>query len=208
MDMSDVIKYTLSAAIELCEQLDNDVTNYHLKMLEYKRERDEARIDAQKSKAYKRVLKETNLRQTERIRYLEGATNHACGTPLSVALRERDEAREAFVIATDQIVIAQGKVREANKERDEAVEEIKEWKTLCLWGGTTEHIHGFIRGQQSRIQHLECERDEAMELLASEKITRNHIITRSVEVEQERDEAREEVKRLKVILDLIKKDTI
>ena len=33
------------------------------------RERDEARIDAQKSKAYKKVLKETNLRQTERIRY-------------------------------------------------------------------------------------------------------------------------------------------
>jgi hypothetical protein len=94
MDMSDVIKYPLSAAIELCEQLDNDETNYRLKMLEYKRERDEARIDAQKSKAYKRVLKETNLRQTERIRYLEGATNHACGTPLSVALRERDEARE------------------------------------------------------------------------------------------------------------------
>jgi hypothetical protein len=36
------------------------------------------------------------------------------------AERERDEAREAFVIATDQMVIAQGKVREANKERDEA----------------------------------------------------------------------------------------
>jgi hypothetical protein len=34
--------------------------------------------------------------------------------------RERDEARAAFVIATDQMVIAQGKLREANKERDEA----------------------------------------------------------------------------------------
>ena len=58
------------------------------------KERDEAREDAQKSKAYKRVLKETNLRQTERIRYLEGATNHASGTPLSRALKERDETRE------------------------------------------------------------------------------------------------------------------
>jgi hypothetical protein len=66
----------------------------HARQLE--RERDEARIDAQKSKAYKRVLKETNLRQTERIRYLEGATNHASGTPLSTALKERDEAREAL----------------------------------------------------------------------------------------------------------------
>ena len=83
------------------------------------------------------------------------------------------------------------KCEKLERERDEAREEIKEWKTLCLWGGTPEHIHGFIRGQQSRIQHLECERDEAMELLASEKITRNHIIKRSVEVEQERDEARE-----------------
>ena len=38
---------------------------------------------------------------------------------------------------------------------------------------------------------LERERDEARELLASEKITRNHIITRSVEVERERHEALE-----------------
>ena len=82
------------------------------------------------------------------------------------------------------------------RDRDEAVEEIKEWETLCLWGGTPEHIHGFIRGQQSRIQHLERERDEAFELLASEKITRNHIIKRSVEVERERDEAREDLKHI------------
>jgi len=33
-------------------------------------------------------------RQAERIQKLEGATNHAGGTPLSIALRERDEARE------------------------------------------------------------------------------------------------------------------
>ena len=39
---------------------------------------------------------------------------------------ERDDARAAFVIATDQTVIAQGKVREANKERDEARENLEE----------------------------------------------------------------------------------
>jgi hypothetical protein len=44
------------------------------------RERDEAR--------------EKIKRQAERICQLEGATNHAGGTPLSIALRERDEARE------------------------------------------------------------------------------------------------------------------
>jgi predicted house-cleaning NTP pyrophosphatase (Maf/HAM1 superfamily) len=44
--------------------------------------------------------------------------------------RERNEAREAFVIATDQMVIAQGKVREANKERDEAREAFREmWQS-------------------------------------------------------------------------------
>ena len=42
------------------------------------RERDEAR--------------EKIKRQAERIRKLEGATNHACGTPLAIAIRERDEA--------------------------------------------------------------------------------------------------------------------
>lgn len=42
--------------------------------------------------------------------------------------RERDEAREAFVIATDQMVIAQGKVREANKERDEAREQVDRYR--------------------------------------------------------------------------------
>jgi predicted house-cleaning NTP pyrophosphatase (Maf/HAM1 superfamily) len=46
------------------------------------------------------------------------------------AIRERDEAREAFVIATDQMVIAQCKVREANKERDEAREEVRLLKAI------------------------------------------------------------------------------
>ena len=139
--MSDVIKYPLSAVIELCKQLDNDTPEtdantwsdssegvlFKVVSVEFarqlERERDEARIDAQKSKAYKRVLKETNLRQTERIRYLEGATNHACGTPLSVALRERDEAREK----------AERYRFEANAmmmQRDEAREEIKRLKII------------------------------------------------------------------------------
>jgi predicted house-cleaning NTP pyrophosphatase (Maf/HAM1 superfamily) len=64
--------------------------------------------------------------------------------------RGRDEARQAFVIATDQMVIAQGKVRKAERERD-----------------------------------------EARELLASEKITRNHIIEKGGAIEKDRDEARE-----------------
>jgi hypothetical protein len=43
---------------------------------------------------------------------------------------------------------------------------------------------------------LKRERDEARELLASEKITRNHIIEKGGAIEKERDEAREKVKEL------------
>ena len=100
----------------------------------------------------------------------------------------------------DQLAYA---LANALKERDEAREEIKEWKTLCLWGGTPEHIHGFIRGQQSRIQHLERERDEAMEKHATEATEHMLAINK---ICNERDDAREEVRLLKGILDLIKKE--
>ena len=158
--------------------------------------------------------------------------------------------------------------KKLKQERDEAREEIKEWKTLCLWGGTPEHIHGFIRGQQSRIQHLECERDEAREkierqadigcsfqktnpamcgrykqerdesqekyateatehMLAINKICNQRdeaittiedakralkatdyegILLAAMRVKEERDDAREEARLLKAILDLIKKE--
>ena len=56
----------------------------------YCQERDEAR--------------EKIERQADRIRYLEGATNHAEGTPLSIALRERDAAREALMKIEDLFI--------------------------------------------------------------------------------------------------------
>ena len=65
--------------------------------------------------------------------------------------------------------------RKLERERDEAREELQQWKMLCAWGGTPEHIDQFIKGQQSRIhqaqdieetcQQLERERDEAHEQL-------------------------------------------
>ena len=117
------------------------------------RERDEARIDAQKSKAYKRVLKETNLRQTERIRYLEGATNHACGTPLSVALRERDEAREKaerYRIEANAMMMQRDEARE---EQDKAKTELEMWRD----GNILHEIH------RNELEKAERERDEARE---------------------------------------------
>jgi hypothetical protein len=46
------------------------------------------RLERERASAIKKIQ-----RQAERIRQLEGATNHAEGTPLSIALRERNEAR-------------------------------------------------------------------------------------------------------------------
>jgi hypothetical protein len=42
------------------------------------------------------AAKETIGNQRERIRYLEGATNHAGGTLLSAVTKDRDEARAAL----------------------------------------------------------------------------------------------------------------
>jgi len=66
---------------------------------------------------------------------------------------ERDEAREAFVIATDQMVIAQGNVREANKERDKARTELEMWRD----GNIMHQIH------RDELEKTERERDEARE---------------------------------------------
>ena len=82
---------------DLCERLE--------------RERDEARAKIK--------------RQSERIFYLESATNHACETPLSVALRERDEWKEE---ANQMIAFAHGATRDAGqamKERNEARAEVE-----------------------------------------------------------------------------------
>ena len=113
------------------------------------------------------TLKTKIVNQCDRIRYLEGATSHACGTPLSIALRERDEAREAaerwesssdameragaeqarradenrewalkaererddarnaFTIATDEMVKAQSKTREISMKLQTELSELK-----------------------------------------------------------------------------------
>ena len=148
---------------------------------------------------------------------------------------ERDKANEDLhkqLVQFDQLFDEAEKIR---IERDEAREEIKEWKTLCLWGGTPEHIHGFIRGQQSRIQHLERERDEARESTlridainfqlkkelsdAKTKIksqsdrlrylegATNHACGTPLKIAlRQRDQAVEEARLLKGILDLLKKE--
>jgi hypothetical protein len=158
------------------------------------RERDEARIDAQKSKAYKRVLKETNLRQTERIRYLEGATNHACGTPLSVALRERDEAQAECL--EQARLLGMGSEREARliSERDDAREEAAHWKSeweivearLCGWKHPRDN--GIIF-EHEVIPVLRKERDEAKNEILGWENKWKCAVDMAARAELERDEA-------------------
>jgi seryl-tRNA synthetase len=89
--------------------------------------------------------------------------------------RERDEAREAFVIATDQMVIDHGRLREANKERDEAREELDNIrKTLSESGeaiGNGVHNYSIIEMIENLIQ------------------SRDYFVRKSDSLEQERDEA-------------------
>ena len=89
--------------------------------------------------------------------------------------QERDEARVAIRALAEH---GESEIQRITKERDEARDALKEWQTLCLWVGTPEHIHDFIKGQQTRIHEAQdiektCER-----------------------LERERDEAREQVKEL------------
>ena len=119
--------------------------------------------------------------------------NHVVPTEWAQQLeRERDEARRKLN-KLDVISIhschneCQRPICVLRRERDEARVDLQEWKTLCLWGGTPEHIHDFIKGQQTRIRHLECERDEAREVLRA-------VIKTGKRLERERDEAREHLK--------------
>jgi len=92
--------------LELCMAANSDVARIA-------KERDEAR------ELHRKALSEREATEKEVDAMLERSLK---------AERERDEAREAFVIATDQMVIAQGKVREANKERDEAREQVDRYR--------------------------------------------------------------------------------
>ena len=93
--------------------------------------------------------------------------------------------------------------RKLERKRNEAREELRQWQTLRLWGGTPEHIHDFIKGQQTRIheaqniertcEQLESQRDEALAQV-KELI---YIADRAIdlaEIDFENDKIKEETK--------------
>jgi hypothetical protein len=55
-------------------------------------------------------------------------------------------------------------------ERDEAREQLSEWRVLNAWGGTPEIIHEFIKGQQDRIHHAQNVEEELAAAIAERNV--------------------------------------
>ena len=136
--------------------------------------------------------------QADRIRYLEGATNHAKGTPLSVALRERDEARESLKhiseYGTEEINAAvelRQKLATALVERDEAREELCDIRL-----NLGEDAEGYT------LTHAVCvlqnERNEAMEDSLEQARLLGMGSEREAKLISERDEVREKAERYRI----------
>jgi len=107
--------------------------------------------------------------------------------------RERDEAREAFVIATDQMVVAQCTVRKLNTERDEAIKERDKIQTeLEMWrdGNIMHQIHS------DELEKVERERDEAREAWYQMQSSFERSRDEVERVIRERDEAREALREI------------
>ena len=69
--------------------------------------------------------------------------------------RERDEAREKIWRLEKQIEGLNNAANERFEEIERVRNELREWQALRSWGGTPEHIHDFIKGQQSRIHEAQ-----------------------------------------------------
>ena len=133
----------------------------------------------------------SNTPETEKVKAALHTNWHDLLNHARKLERERDEAREKYATEATEHMLAVNKIC---NERDEAVEEIIEWKTLCLWWGTPEHIHGFIRGQQTRIWHLEQERDEAREAILGWENKWRCAVDMAARAELERDDALDDAK--------------
>ena len=123
---------------------------------------------------------------------------------------ERDEANKELhkqIVQFDELFAEAEKIR---IERDEAMERIERQKLeIVRLNGATNHAGG------TPLKIALKERDEAREALENEMKWHHRTHTELVQtqcklldMEMKCDQLQDEIKRLKVILDLIKKDTI
>jgi hypothetical protein len=84
-------------------------------------------------------------------------------------LKRKLEAAGGYICAScNAIEILAAGYHSLERERDEAREELSEWRALELWGGTPELVHQWIKGQQSRIhaaQDAEAQAERLAEAL-------------------------------------------
>jgi hypothetical protein len=151
-------------------------------------------------------------RDEARQQYDDLATEHVLA--VNKLAEERDEARADAARIADILsgleLRTTGELARLEQERNEAQ---KELSSIHRWIDKN-HADGFIDSLTylqnlervtdswyDRIDGIEAdarrfvrERDEARGLLASEKITRDHIIKRGIEMQKERDEARKHLR--------------
>jgi hypothetical protein len=66
--------------------------------------------------------------------------------------RHRDTAREKYCEALTENIRLSNTLARLERERDEALAELRKWQTLRLWGAEPDFIHDFIKFQQKIIQ--------------------------------------------------------
>jgi hypothetical protein len=130
------------------------------------------RLERERASAIKKIQ-----RQAERIRQLEGATNYAGGTPLSIALKERDEARQQYDDLATEHVLAVNKLAE---ERDQALMDRANGDMATM---TINHYERILRERdEARADAARiADKLSGLELRSTEELAR---------LEQERNEAR------------------
>jgi hypothetical protein len=145
------------------------------------------RLERERASAIKKIQ-----RQAERIRQLEGATNYAGGKPLSIALKERDEAREELA------TLCREKCRD-QRERDEAREQIDNIRKKLSESGEAVGNGDYDYAIIDMIENLIKSKDYFVRKSDSLERERDEAITRRMETimqcelyEQERDEARQQ----------------
>jgi hypothetical protein len=181
---------------EATHKYDNLATEHMLTMNKLAEERDEA-IAARKASAADWLLQ------------VENADRRVSEAKKMAARAVQDAARIADILSGLELRSTEELAR-LEQERNEAQ---KELSSIHRWIDKN-HADGFIDSLTylqnlervtdswyDRIDGIEAdarrfvrERDEASGLLASEKITRDHIIKRGIEMQKERDEARKHLR--------------
>jgi hypothetical protein len=142
--MSPPYTYSAGDLRILAQRLESERDELQEKMADALQEVDLRMLDLERMKQERDEAREKMARQADRIRYLEGATNHAEGTPLSIALKERDEANEELskkYVEYDQLFDEAEKIRI----------ELEMWRD----GNIMHEIH------RNELEKVEQERDEA-----------------------------------------------